>query len=405
MDEAYRILGLNSAASPEEVKRAYRKLVMQWHPDRNGSPEAEEQFKRIKAAYEVITDPEKYEEWKATHGRRKADRPWNDFSWFNWGSGHRSSKSNHAGNGSQGGSQHSQHQGHAWGRRRENATAEDEARANAYEAHRGPATEEDEDSAGEPHIHRVVSLSLLEAAFGCEKTVTVVESSPCEPCGGSGVEHHARSMPCRHCSGIGRIRDKKEGNITCPHCKGRGFVSSSPCASCEGSGESQREKNFKVRIPAGVLEGDRVRLAGGADGQDMYLAITVAPKGLLRLHGRDLHCELPVSVFRLLLGGEVAVPSLTGTTHLHLEPGTGLKPGESAVHRLHGQGFPGRGTRKTGDLVVRLKAIFPASLSERQREALQKLDDNLKKKQKDQAPELAAWDAELAKWLDALPNN
>lgn len=396
MDEAYRILGLTSAASPEEVKRAYRKLVMQWHPDRNTSPEAEEQFKRIKAAYEVITDPEKFEEWKATHGRRKSDRPWNDFGWSSWGANRRSSSGSHGNNGS-GGGHHSQQQSHAWGRRHEEETKDRE------QARQQAAPEPEDDEASEPTVHRVVSLSLLEAAFGCEKTVTVVESSACETCGGSGVEHHPRSMPCRQCSGIGRVRDKKDGNITCPHCKGRGFVTSSPCSSCSGTGQEHREKNFKVRIPAGVLEGDRVRLAGGADGEDRYLAISVEAQGPLRLHGRDLHCELPVSVFRLLLGGEVAVPCLTGATRLHLEPGTGLKPGESAVHRVHGLGFPGRGTRKTGDLVVRLKAAFPTSLSERQREALQKLDDNLKKKQKDQAPELAAWDAALAQWLDGLP--
>lgn len=386
MDEPYRILGLAMGASPDEIKRAYRRLVMKWHPDRNGSPEAEEYFKRIKAAYELINNPDKLDEWRATHSRRKGDGNWGDFRWSPWGST-RQGPGQSTGHGS--------------------------AKSHEAPRHEPPPDENDEepedpdapdDEPFEPPIHRVVTLTLLEAAFGCEKNVTVIDSKPCFGCSGTGVTHHVRSVACGHCQGIGRVRDKKGGNITCSYCKGKGFVSASPCKRCGGSGSEDHEKKFKVRIPPGMLEGDRVRLAGRKGGrEDMFLAITIEVKGILRLHGRDLHCELPVSAFRLLLGGDIEVPSLTGVAHVHLEPGTGLKPGVSVVHRLHGLGFPGRGHRKAGDLVVRIRPVFPTSLTERQREALQKLDDTLHKKQKDQVPDLAAWDAELKAWQDSLP--
>ncbi len=337
MKDPFKTLGLAWGAGAEEAKRAYRRLVMQWHPDRNPAPEAEETFKRIKAAFELVSDPLRFAEWERARERNPE------------------------------------------------AGAEPAAEA---------AGDEPEGYAGEPAPE--VSLSLEEAAFGCEKEVVVERSATCETCGGSGEVLLARSQPCRHCSGCGRLRDPKGTTVICGNCGGKGFTARDSCPSCDGLGMAIRRQTFQVRVPAGVRSGDRIRLAGRAGkgaAADLILHIVLEPHELFELQAQDLHCRVPVSIFRLLAGGAVDVPTLAGSASIPLKPW----PSHGLDYRLSGQGFPGRGRRKAGDLRVSFEPVHPRPGSAVARDLLEGLEALLQDDLAAWAPELETWHAKLAR--------
>ena len=335
MKDPFKTLGLAWGAGAEEAKRAYRRLVMQWHPDRNPSPEAEETFKRIKAAFELVSDPLRFAEWQAQRERTPDTPP------------------------------------------------------------PGAAPEADEDNDGyEGEPAPEVSLSLEEAAFGCEKEVAVERRATCDNCDGSGEVNLGRSQPCRHCSGCGRLRDPKGTTVVCGNCGGKGFTARDSCRTCDGLGMAVRRQTFQVRVPAGVKSGDRIRLAGRvgkAAAADLILHIVLAPHELFELQGQDLHCRVPVSIFRLLAGGAVEVPTLAGSESIELKPW----PAHGLDYRLPGQGFPGRGRRKAGDLRVSFEPVHPRPGSAVARELLEGLEALLQ-------DDLAAWAPELETWHEKL---
>lgn len=341
MKDPFKTLGLAWGAGAEEAKRAYRRLVMQWHPDRNPAPEAEETFKRIKAAFELVSDPLRFAEWERERNQH-------------------------------------QHQ-------EEGDVAEPAAEAAGDE----PV---DAGYAGEPAPE--VSLSLEEAAFGCEKEVAVERRATCETCGGSGEVQLGRSQPCRHCSGCGRLRDPKGTTVICGNCGGKGFTARDSCGNCDGLGMAVRRQTFQVRVPAGVRSGDRIRLAGRAgkdSAADLILHIVLEPHELFELQEQDLHCRVPVSIFRLLAGGAVDVPTLAGSESIPLKPW----PANGLDYRLPGRGFPGRGRRKVGDLRVTFEPVHPRPGSAVARELLEGLEALLQ-------DDLAAWAPELETWHEKL---
>ena len=347
MNDPFEILGLTWGAGAEEAKRAYRRLVMQWHPDRNPSPEAEETFKRIKAAFELVSDPLRFAEWQAERkpGQQR--------------------------------------------RKQDSAPPADEAGS------AGADSEEGEGYAGEPAPE--VSLSLEEAAFGCEKEVAVERQATCATCEGSGEVQFGRSQPCRHCSGCGRLRDPKGTTVICGHCKGKGYATRDTCRTCDGLGLEVRRQTFQVRVPAGVRSGDRIRLAGragkGGAKADLILHIVLEPHELFELRERDLICRVPVSIFRLLAGGTVEVPTLAGSHTVELKPW----PAHGLDYRLAGEGFPGRGRHKEGDLRVTFEPVHPRPGSAVARELLEGLEALLQDDLAAWAPELEAWHEKLAR--------
>ena len=322
--DPYVILGITAEADAAELKRAYRRLAMRWHPDRNDHPEAVERFKEIGAAYERL---------------------------LAGGTG-------------------------------------DESAVDA-------ATEDDEPAVSQAADIRLnIALSLEEAASGCRRKVDYVRGKPCPTCAGTGEAGMARTRFCNACHGSGRLRDGRRGLTTCGDCAGRGFFTERICPDCRGSGRETGEVSLDIRIPAGMLPGDELRLAGqgepGSDGLadgDLYLTIVIRSHRLFRMQGRDLFYTMPVSAMGLLAGSTIEVPVIGGTIAVNLEPGSA----EERELRLAGKGFPGRAKNPPGDLVVRLQPVFPVRLGKKQRKALLDAEALLQADAESALPDVDTW--------------
>lgn len=346
MHDPFNVLGLSRTASPTEVKRAFRRLAMHWHPDRNATREAEERFKQIKAAYELILDPERLAAWDA--------------------------KENQA--------------------RTANEASRKKKTANPSPEDANTSTDTDA-AASSDTSHITLHLELEEAAFGCTKTIRLLSEHPCAECHGRGQHEHSHSLPCSDCHGVGHIRSGRTSHA-CTTCAGRGYVRITRCSVCDGSGWKKEIRHLEVRIPAGMLPGERLRLARqyhpreGAPVSDLFIAIAIHPHPLLSLEGCHLECSVPVSIFRLLHGGEIEIPTLGGTQFIPLN----AYPAHPLEYLLPGLGYPGRHGRAAGHLHVHLRAVYPSSLDEAERKLLARLDKAMQAQAAHIAPELAAWE-------------
>lgn len=330
--DPYDILGVARDSGPAEWKRAYRRLAMRWHPDRNDHPEATERFKVINAAYELIATVDAEKE-------AKTETPENDAP--------------------------------------ENETPEAE-----------------DSIARAADIRLNLDVSLEEAAAGCRKTIHVTRGNACPTCDGSGEAGMARTHFCDACHGSGRVHDAHRRLIKCDACDGRGLFKERICPDCEGSGRELAEVSLKITVPPGMLPGDELRLAGqGEPGDDeldaghLYLTLVIRSHPLFQLQGRDLHCRMPVSALAMIAGAEIELPSLGGMFAHALEPGAA----EARQLRLAGKGYPGRGRSKAGDLVVELDPVFPKKLNARQRKLLLQANAALMDDAAEALPEIAAW--------------
>jgi molecular chaperone DnaJ len=335
-DDPFSLLGLRRTASLEEVKRAYRRLAMRWHPDRNHSAAAENEFKRIKAAYELILDPKRYGEWLKNAGARP----------------------------------------HA-----------------ASEAPEPPASSPPPGD----DLTQTLILTLEEAAHGCVKSVELARSNRCTPCHGTGRIKHSHSVACAHCNATGRVRGD-QGFRLCEDCAGRGYVRATDCPECAGSGWRKKARTLSVKVPAGIFDGERLRLARqarhGHDADstagDLFLEVRLAEHALFQLQQRDLHCTVPVSILRLLGGGKIAVPTLNGSAVLDVQP----YPAHGLDYVLPGQGFPKKHGKPGGDLILHLRPVYPLYFGTKDRNLLERLETSLGQDLALRAPDLAAW-AEL----------
>jgi molecular chaperone DnaJ len=341
------VLGVQRAASDQEIKSAYRKLALQFHPDRNPEPGAEERFKEATEAYSVLADPQK----RASYDRFGhagvggvgtggfdpsifADFP--DFaeilsSFFGMG--------DLFGTG---------------------------ARRRSW-AQRGADLRED------------LQLQFEEAVFGATKKVKIRRHETCSECGGSGIERGHGPVTCRTCGGHGQVR-YQQGFFTiarpCSACQGRGTVITHPCPGCKGEGRRIRERTIEAKVPAGVEDGTRIRYAGegeagvhGGPPGDFYIVLHVKPHAFFERDGKDLHCVLPISFPQAALGTELEVPTLEGTHRLKIPEGT-----QSGTRlRIRHKGVPAMNGHGRGDLFVTIKVQTPTHLSKRQRELLQDL--------------------------------
>ncbi|OQA32370.1 MAG: Chaperone protein DnaJ [Betaproteobacteria bacterium ADurb.Bin341] len=342
----YEILGLNRDASEDDIKKAYRKLAMKHHPDRNpGNPSSEEKFKEAKQAYEVLSDPNKraaYDQF----GHAGVDQQ----AGFGGGQGFGGFADAFGGifdeifGGARGG----------------------HGRSNVY---RGA------------DLRYNLEITLEQAARGTETKIRIPGMEVCESCGGTGAKSGSQPATCPTCNGSGQIR-LQQGFFsiqqTCPKCHGTGRFISDPCGTCHGAGRLKKQKTLSVKIPAGVDEGDRIRLAGegelgvnGGPPGDLYVQIHLKPHPVFQRDHNDLHCEMPISFTTAALGGEIEIPTLEGAASLKIPAETQ----SGRVFRLRGKGIRGVRSHGQGDLMCHVVVETPVNLTERQRELLRELEE------------------------------
>jgi molecular chaperone DnaJ len=356
-EDYYELLGVTKTASADELKKAYRKKAVQYHPDKNpGNKEAEEMFKKVSHAYEVLSDPEK---------RTAYDRygP----AAFEGGGGPRGP----GGMGGMGGGFHD-----PFDIFREVFGQQGGGGGGIFEEMFGGGASRDGSRDG-ADLRYDLELTLEDAARGIEKEIAFRKNVTCERCDGSGAEPGSRRVTCPTCRGAGQIR--RSGGIitftqTCPTCAGAGTKVEKPCTACRGEGRVPKNTKLTVRIPPGVDTGSRLRssgngeagLAGGQPG-DLYIVLTVKEHELFERQGEDLFCEVPIKFTLATLGGTVEVPTLSGKATLKLPPGTQ----SGTTFRLRGKGMPNLRGGHHGDQLVRVQVEVPQSLTADQRRLLE----------------------------------
>ncbi|MDG2521482.1 molecular chaperone DnaJ [Caulobacter segnis] len=363
MRDYYEILGVARGVDDGALKSAFRKLAMEHHPDRNGGcGDAETRFKEINEAYSVLSDPQK----RAAYDRF-----------------------GHAGVNGQGGP------GGGGAGFADMNDIFSEVFGDAFgemfgRNRRGPAGPQ----RGQD-LRYDLEISLEQAYAGAEVEIVVPSAMTCETCDGSGAKAGTTPTVCGSCGGVGRVR-AQQGFFaierTCPRCGGAGKLILDPCKSCHGAGHVRRERTLQVRIPAGVDDGARIRLAGegdagsqGAPRGDLYIFLSVSPHDLFERDGLDLHCTVPVPMCTAALGGEIEAPCLMGGEACDGECKITVKVPEGAqtgkTVRLKGKGMPSLRSRERGDLVVELFIETPTHLTARQKELMRELAGSCGEKQ------------------------
>lgn len=354
----YEVLGVSRTATADEIKKAYRRLAMQYHPDRNqGDKGAEQKFKEISEAYEVLCDESK---------RRQYDQFGHDGLRSSFGPGgfDFSRDFTHV-------SDLQDLFGSLFG---ENGSVFDDLFGGGRRATRtGPQQGAD--------LRFDLEVEFEEAVFGSQREITLPVTEQCAVCGGGGSEPGTSEETCRQCGGRGAVVASSgffQVRQTCPACGGRGKVITKPCRECRGSGRQKQKRRIALRIPAGVETGSRLRLAGRGEGGvrggqpgDLYVILHVKPHVLFQREGSDLYCEIPVPFHIAVLGGDVEVPTLDGFARLKID--AGVENGR--VYRLRGKGVPSVEGYGSGDLHVRISIEVPSRMSGRQKKAFKDFSD------------------------------
>ncbi|MCC6422036.1 MAG: molecular chaperone DnaJ [Phycisphaerales bacterium] len=345
----YEVLGVTKTAASEEIKRAYRRLAMKYHPDRNngdGKGEAEIRFKECAEAYEVLSDEPK---------RRRYDQ-----------FGHQGVTGQHDFSHMDVGDIFSMFDDIFGG-----------AFAGARGGRGGRSVQRGFD------LETQVELTLAEVAGGAEKTIEFERQDACETCKGSGAKAGTSPTVCVQCGGQGRVAQQGFGGMfrmvtPCPNCRGRGTVIRDLCNTCGGTGRQLRKRVVTVKIPAGVHEGQAVRIAGegeagenGAPSGDLHCYIRVQPHPFFSRHNNDLVCQIPISFTQAALGAKIEVPTLKGSEDMDVPAGT--QHGE--VFKLKGKGLPDIRSYRNGDELVQVMIEVPKKLTERQRQLLKEFSD------------------------------
>ena len=358
----YEVLNLTRNASEAEIKQAYRRLAMKFHPDRNpGDRVAEEKFKEAKEAYEVLSDSRKraaYDQFGHAGVDGSAGGGFGGFGGAaDLGDIFGGVFRDIFGGGMRGGAQ----------------------------SHRGA------------DLRYTLDLTLEEAVFGTTAKIRVPTLVTCATCAGSGAKPGTKPTTCPTCRGVGQVR-MQQGFFsiqqTCPRCQGRGTVIPEPCGTCQGSGRVEEQKTLSVKVPAGVDNGDRIRLAGeGEAGEhsgppgDLYVQIRVKPHPIFTREDNDLYCEVPIGFTAAALGGDLEVPTLDGRLSLKIPAETQT----GRVFRLRGKGVkPVRGGA-TGDLLCRVVVETPVNLTREQKELLQKLAETMEAGGTSHTPQQGSW--------------
>jgi molecular chaperone DnaJ len=338
----YEVLGVNRDCAEDDLKKAYRRLAMKWHPDRNpDNPKAEEHFKEAKEAYEILSDANKraaYDQFGHAGVDPQAA----------------------AGAGGMGGfgDIFSDIFGEIFGGGRG-------ARSTVF---RGA------------DLRYNLEITLEQAAHGFETKIRIPAMALCETCKGSGAKAGTQPTTCPGCRGAGQVR-VSQGPFsiaqTCPRCHGSGSIIPNPCGPCGGTGRTKLQKTLAVKIPPGVDEGDRVRLSGegepgvnGGPPGDLYVQVHVKPHPVFQRDHDDLHCEMPISITTAALGGEIEIPTLDGSARIRVPPETQ----SGKTFRLKGKGIRGVRSQVPGDLFCHVAVETPVQLTERQRQLLREFE-------------------------------
>ena len=353
----YEVLGIQKGASEDEIKKAYKKLARKYHPDMNpGDKEAEEKFKEVNEANEVLSDPEKKARYDQFGFAGVAP---------NYGAG--------AGGGAYGGGFDFGDLGDIFGSFFGGGFGGQRRNPNAPQ--RGES------------IRASVSISFTEAAFGCEKSVTIERSEQCPTCKGSGCAPGTTPEICPDCHGSGTVQTRRQtpmgvfaSNGPCRKCGGTGRLIHQPCSDCRGSGAVRKRRTIKVNIPAGIDHGQTISLRGqggagknGGPAGDLLITVMVQPHEIFRRDGVDVFCEAPITFTQAVLGAELEIPTIDGKVKYSIPEGTQT----GTVFRLKGKGIPVLNGRGRGDQYVTVVIETPRSLNKEQKEALRRFSETL----------------------------
>ncbi len=372
----YETLGVQKNASEAEIKKAYRRLAMKYHPDRNsGEANAEEKFKEAKEAYEILSSGEK---------RQAYDQ-----------FGHAGVDQSMGGGGPGGGNFHDIF-GDVFG---DIFGGGGGGRGRSQQSHVQRGAD----------LRYVLELSLEEAVLGCEKKINYTANVNCKSCGGSGAKEGTHPESCPTCGGSGEVR-VSQGFFTiqqsCPRCHGSGKVIKDPCRTCRGTGQVKESKTLSVKVPEGVDNGDRIRLGGegepgkhGGPAGDLFVQVVVKDHSIFEREDSNLYCEVPISFTTAALGGELEVPCIDGRVKLAIPAETQ----SGKIFRVRGKGVkPVRGGIK-GDLLCRVVVETPVRLTREQKDLLKKFEDSFKGNSKHN-PQSSSWMDKVKKFFDTVKN-
>ena len=362
----YEILGVPKNASDEEIKKAYRKLAMKHHPDRNQgetSKAAEVKFKEAKEAYEMLSDPQKRAAYDQ-HGHAGVDPNMRGGPGAEGFGGFAEAFGDIFGDVFGGG-----RRGHGGGR----------------QVYRGS------------DLSYAMEVTLEEAANGKDAQIRIPSWDDCETCHGTGAKPGTKPITCTTCHGAGAVQMRQgffSVQQTCPQCQGKGKIIPEPCTSCHGQGKIKKQKTLEVKIPAGIDDGMRIRSTGngepgtnGGPPGDLYIEIRLKKHDIFERDGDDLHCQVPLSFTTAALGGEIEVPTLAGKAAIDIPEGT--QAGKQ--FRLRGKGIKGVRASYPGDLYCHIVVETPVKLTEHQRKLFKELDESLKKGGAKHSPSTDSW--------------
>jgi molecular chaperone DnaJ len=358
----YEVLNVSKSASEAELKKAFKRLAMKFHPDRNADDDsAEEKFKEAKEAYDILSDAQK----RAAYDQF----------------GHAGVDPSAAGGGyGGGGASFSDIFGDVFG-----------DIFSGGGGHSGQRVYRGAD------LRYNLDLSLEEAVRGTSVNIRIPGHESCGECGGSGAKKGTSPVTCTTCGGHGQVR-MQQGFFSlqqnCPRCHGKGKMIESPCGKCHGKGKIEKQKTLAVKVPAGVDTGDRIRLAGegetgenGGPSGDLFVHMNVRPHNIFERDGNDLYCEVPISVVTASLGGELEVPTLGGRVNLKI-------PAESQsgkMFRIRGKGVNSVRGHTTGDLLCRVVVEIPVNLTKKQKDLFKELDKSMKEDSVSHSPKASSW--------------
>ena len=369
----YEVLGVAKTASEDEIKKAYRKLAMKHHPDRNqgeASKGAEEKFKEVKEAYEMLSDAQK----RAAYDQH----------------GHAGVDPNMRGGGDGMGG-FAEAFGDIFG---DMFNPGGRGRAQGgRQVYRGS------------DLSYAMEVTLEEAARGKDAQIRIPSWESCDTCHGSGAKVGTSAKTCTTCAGAGTVQMRQgffSVQQTCPHCRGTGKIIPEPCTTCLGQGKVKKQKTLEVKIPAGIDDGMRIRSTGngepgtnGGPPGDLYIEIRLKKHDIFERDGDDLHCQVPVSFITAALGGEIEVPTLAGKAAIDIPEGT--QAGKQ--FRLRGKGIKGVRASYPGDLYCHIAVETPVKLTEHQRKLLRELEESLKKGGGRHSPSGESWTDRLKRFF------